>query len=102
MSDNADMKSAQQALQTALKSLEGSLSPILSRLNTLETEAKEAGDFSEDRAKLAAELDAAKTDTLKKEAHFQQREAEFMSLASETTEELDRVIAQVRGALGQG
>jgi len=97
MNDSADMKMAADRLQNALRSLEGALDPLLDRVNVLEASAKEAATLSEDRASLASELDEAKA---KAEA-FEAREKEFNSLADETTAELDRVIRQVRQALGE-
>lgn len=97
MNDSADMKrtslaDAAKALQHALKSLETSLDPMLSRLERLETKAKEAEGFSEDRARLASELDAAL------EAR-QARESEFESLSKRTREELDLTIAALKDVL---
>jgi len=97
MNDSADMKVAADRLQNALRSLEGALDPLLERVSVLERSAKEAATLSEDRASLASELDEAKAKT---EA-FDAREKEFNVLADETTAELDRVIRQVRQALGE-
>jgi len=114
MNDSADIKAAADRLQSALKSLEGSLSPLLDKVTRLETEVKEAETMSADRAELAAKLDsstakeedselAAKLDSsTAKEEDFAAREKEFNALADETTQELDRVIRQVRTALGEG
>ena len=98
MNDSADIKTAADRLQSALRSLEGSLSPLLDKVNRLEVEAKEAETMNEDRAELAAKLDASKA----KEEGYAAREKEFNVLADETTQELDRVIRQVRTALGEG
>ena len=98
MNDSADIKTAADRLQSALRSLEGSLSPLLEKVNRLEIEAKEVQTMTTDRAELAAKLDAS---TAKEEA-FAAREKEFNALADETTQELDRVIRQVRTALGEG
>ena len=98
MNDSADIKTAADRLQSALRSLEGSLSPLLDKVSRLEAEAKEAETMNEDRAELAAKLDASKA----KEEGYAAREKEFNALADETTQELDRVIRQVRTALGEG
>ena len=97
MNDSVDMKMAADRLQNALRSLEGALDPLLDRVNVLETSAKEAATLSEDRAALAAQLDDAKATSEGLEA----REKEFNLLADETTAELDKVIRQVREALGE-
>ena len=97
MNDSADMKMAADRLQNALRSLEGALDPLLERVSVLEAEAKETATLSEDRAALASQLDEAKA----KSESFDAREKEFNRLADETTAELDRVIRQVREALGE-
>ena len=97
MVDSADMKIAAEKLHDALQSLEGALDPLLERVSILEASAKEAATLSEDRAALASQLDESKA---KSEA-FEAREKEFNALADETTAELDRVIRQVREALGE-
>lgn len=97
MNDSADMKMAADRLQNALRSLEGALDPLLERVSFLEAEAKETATLSEDRAALASQLDEAKA----KSESFDAREKEFNLLADETTAELDRVIRQVREALGE-
>ena len=98
MNDSADMKTAADRLQLALRSLEGSLSPLLDKVSRLETEAKEAETMNADRASLAAKLD----ESTAKAENLAAREKEFNALADETTQELDRVIRQVRTALGEG
>lgn len=97
MNDSVDMKMAADRLQNALRSLEGALDPLLDRVTVLEASAKEAATLSEDRAELASQLDEAKATSEGLEA----REKEFNALADETTAELDRVIQQVRHALGK-
>ncbi len=97
MNDSADMKMAADRLQNALRSLEGALDPLLERVSVLEAVAKETATLSEDRAALASQLDEAKA----KSESFAAREKEFNLLADETTAELDRVIRQVREALGE-
>ena len=98
MNDSADIKTAADKLQSALRALEGSLTPLLDKVSRLEAEAKEAETMGADRADLAAKLDASKAN----EERFTVREKEFNALADETTQELDRVIRQVRTALGEG
>jgi len=98
MSDGVDMNEAAKALQTALSKLEGSLSSLLSKVSRLEKAEQDGQAFSEDRARLASELDLAKSQN---EQH-QAREAEFSALAAQTTQELDRVIADVQRALQAG
>jgi len=97
MNDSADMKAAADRLQSALRSLEGALDPLLTKVSRLEGQVKEAETMGEDRAALAAKLDEAKART----ETFEAREREFNALADETTQELDRVIKQVRNALGE-
>lgn len=99
MNDSADMKhvtlkDAALALQTAVAALEKSLDPMLGKLASLETKAREAEGFSEDRARLAAELDDAL------EAR-RVREAEFDALSKQTRAELDMTIAALQQALAQ-
>jgi|GEM_PF-1553608 len=96
---------AANRLQDALKSLEGALTPMASRLKALEAGSEEASTLQEDRARLARELDDAKAlnaQYASKEAQWEQTEKEFSELAGETMAELDAVIRQVQHALGQG
>ena len=105
MSDAPDTKFAADRLQAALRSLESALDPLVARVTELEKTASVAGDFEADRADLAGQLDdaAAREKALQtRDAEFQAREAEFNALADETTQELDRVISQVRQVLEQG
>ena len=105
MTDSADINTAAKRLQTALPTLEGSVSPLLSKVIRLEQAATDSEAFSEDRARLASELDVAKSENEQfaaREQQYQSREAEFNRLASETTQELDRVIADVQRALDKG
>lgn len=100
MNDSADMKQATLkeaalALQTALAALETSLDPMMRKLAQLETKAREAEGFSEDRVRLAAELDDA-LDARRL------REAEFDALSKQTRAELDMTIAALQQALGGG
>lgn len=99
MNYSADMKQtslkdAALALQSAVIALEKSLDPMLGKMAQLKTKASEADVFSEDRVKLAAQLDEAL------EAR-RLREAEFEALSKQTRAELDMTIAALQQALGQ-
>lgn len=100
MNDSADMKQASlkdaaNALQSALSALETSLDPMLGRLALLETKAREAEGFSEDRSRLAGELDEALENR-------RVREAEFEALSKQTRAELDMTIHALKDALAGG
>ena len=97
MTDSHDIKIAANRLQEALRSLEAALDPLVARVTQLEKMASVAQDFEADRANLAGRLDEAAT----REKEFQAHEAEFNALAEETTQELDRVIGQVKKVLDQ-
>lgn len=97
MEESADIRAAADRLQSALQTLEGALDPLLERVSKLEKSAEESQSFGEDRAQLAEKLDEATA----REQNYKAQQAEFAALAEETTEELDRVIRQVRDALGQ-
>ena len=97
MNDSADIKMAIDRLQQALQKLESSIDPLLTKVTKLEKVAAESEDFNSDRAELAQKLDASAA----RAKEFEAREAEFADLAEDTTQELERVIAQVRQALGQ-
>ena len=116
MTESADLKIAADRLQRALQSLEESLEPIVHKVRSLEQSLAEAGDFDTDRATLASQLDEAvareqENDARTKELEardqerqaqakeFEAREKEFSDLAQETTQELDRVIRQVKHVL---
>lgn len=97
MDDSADMTAtdlagAAKALKEALGKLETSMDPMLSRFTSLSGQAQEAALLSEDRVKLAAQLDEAL------EAR-QAREAEFEALSRQTRQELDATIATLQQAL---
>jgi len=98
MTDSADMTDAAKRLQAALTTLEGSLSPLLSKVTQLEKVAADSQAFTQDRSRLAAELDVVKSQNEKLMA----RDAEFNRLADATTQEIDRVIADVHRALDKG
>lgn len=95
MNDSADIKTAAARLQSALRSLEDSLGPVMSRVTILEKAAKDAESFQQDRAQLATLLD----ESTAKEAYFTEREAEFNALAENSAKELDAIISQVQQAL---
>lgn len=93
---------AANRLQDALKSLEGALTPMANRLAKLEKASIDSEAFTEDRARLARELDESKARQQELEVGNQRliaRENEFKALADETMQELDAVISQVRHAL---
>lgn len=97
MNDSADMKQptlrdAALALQSAIASLETSLDPMVGKLAHLETKAREAEGLSEDRVRLAGQLDEAL------EAR-RLREVEFAALSKQTRAELDMTIAALQQAL---
>ena len=99
MTDSADIKSAKQALDTAVNSLEASLSDLMSRMSALEASANDSETFREDRVKLAGQLDdmAAAAESAKNQ--LASREAEFIKITQDSEAELDRVMGVVRGAL---
>lgn len=119
MSDqNSVTRTAADKLQRALKSLEEALDPLVERVTALEGEAatheaallasenalvaregeiSDTRNFEEDRARLAADLDAAKA----REEQYIAREQDVASLANETSAELESVISQVLLALGE-
>lgn len=110
--DNAiSVKGAADRLQRALTSLSAALTPLKSRLDALETQSAGQSRLEEDRRKLSGELDnamadakAAKQGEADAKARAEQlleREAEFSKLADETMQEMDRVISQVKLALGK-
>lgn len=96
MNDSADIKIAIDRLQEALQKLETSIDPLLQKVSDLEKIASESEGFNADRAQLAQKLDMSAA----REKAFEARELEFAALAKDTTQELDRVIGQVRRALG--
>ena len=108
----AAVKEAANRLQRAIKTLETSLNPIVSKVSELERQAEAAKSFEGDRSRLASELDEAKVreeeskardeQAKARENEFIEREKEFSDLAHETTAELDAVISQVLHALGDG
>lgn len=99
MNDSADIKSAKQALDVAIDSLETSLGQILSRMKTLEASANDSDAFREDRAKLAGQLDEMAAEAEAAKQRLTSREAEFTKITQDSEAELDRVMQVVRGAL---
>lgn len=100
---NLSVAQAANRLQDALKSLEGALTPMAERLKTLEAGHEDGAALQEDRARLARELDEAKSanaDHAKQAEAWAAQEKEFSDLAGETMAELDAVIRQVQHALG--
>jgi ABC-type transporter Mla subunit MlaD len=99
MTDSADIKSAKQALEQAVDSLEAGLGQLMTRMKTLEASANDSDAFREDRAKLAAQLDemAAKAERAKQK--LEAREAKFTEITQEGEAELERIMGVVRGAL---
>lgn len=99
MNDSADIKAAADSLNAALEKLEQAISPVLSNYKDLKVQNRESESFSQDRARLAAELDNAKAEQEKILSGVNLREKELDALANETTQELDRVIRHVQVAL---
>lgn len=99
MSDSADIKMAAQSLQSALKTLEGAIDPFLSKYSRLKAESTESESFSQDRARLASELDDVKSEKEDLEKKVASREKEFASVAAESTQEINSVIKTVQTAL---
>lgn len=104
MTDSADISDAAKRLQLALSKLEGKLDPILSKVARLEAQTQEASVFTQDRARLASELDEAKSKNEQFATRIETaaaREIEFAQLAEVTTQEIERVINDVERALGR-
>ena len=83
---------AESALDAAARRLDRAVSVLETRLGGLMSTAKAEvnGLFDQDRAKLAADLDAARG-----------RERELQAAGREAAQALDKAIAEVRAALGQ-
>ncbi|MEM7727960.1 MAG: DUF4164 family protein [Pseudomonadota bacterium] len=100
MTDSADMDSrsgtdvaaAARALSAALDGLDAALGPVLAKTARLETRMREADAMTEDRGRLAAQLDEAL------EAR-RLREAEFEDLSRQTREEIDLTIQALKQAM---
>ena len=99
MTDNADIKSAKQALEQAVDSLETGLGQLMTRMKTLEASANDSDAFREDRVKLAGQLDEMAADAEAAKQQLAAREAEFTKITRDGEAELDRVMNVVRGAL---
>lgn len=81
---------AVQRLEAAIDRLEGRLDGLFSRLDTYKAQQREADALRMDRARLAVDLDAARS-----------REKELQRLADEASEALGAAISEVREALGK-
>lgn len=104
--DGMASRQAADRLSRAVQSLENALGPMVSRVKSLEEAASSRGNFEQDRARLAAQLDQAKADATQRitaaENNLAQQKQTMSSLAQETTKELDSVIGEVLSALGEG
>jgi len=101
MNDSADIKSAMDALDNSVDSLEAGIGQLLTRMRALETDANDSEAFREDRAKLAGQLDEMAAQAEAAQNQLASREAEFAKLTQESEAELERVMTIVRGALDQ-
>jgi hypothetical protein len=81
---------ADDRIDQAAKRLERSVALLEQRLSRLSGEAQAGGLFDEDRAKLAAELDASRA-----------RERELAEAGEQASKALGRAIAEIRAALGE-
>ena len=99
MTDSADIKSAKDALEAAVDSLEAGLGQLMSKMRSLEASANDSEVFREDRAKLAGQLDEMAAEAEAAKHRLASREAEFAQITQESEAELDRVMGVVRGAL---
>ncbi|MEQ1610237.1 MAG: DUF4164 family protein [Hyphomonadaceae bacterium] len=87
---SAEIDSALQRLEAAIDRLEGRLDGLFDRLETHRAQEREADALRVDRARLAGDLDAAKS-----------RERELQRLADEASEALGAAISEVREALAK-
>jgi predicted nucleic acid-binding Zn-ribbon protein len=105
MTDSPDtslsLEAATDRLKTALSHLDARLSPILTRLQTAETQLSEASGFDEDRARLARNLDEVTARAEAAESRLRAREDEFAALSRDTRHELDQTIATLRDTLDE-
>ena len=97
MNDSADITKASERLNNALSNLVNSLNPILDRVSRLETAVNEGQQFTEDRARLAQELDETKASLASTEA----REGSINALAQETRRALDETIRDVQQLIAE-
>jgi uncharacterized protein YukE len=88
----ADMSepSADDALEQAVRRLERALGQLEDRYNRLTGHAQVGGMFEDDRAKLAAELEASRG-----------RERELAQAGEQASQALGRAIAEIRAALAE-
>lgn len=82
--------SGDDRIDQAARRLERAVSLLEQRLSRLSGEAQAGGLFDEDRAKLAAELDASRA-----------RERELAEAGEQASQALGRAIAEIRAALGE-
>jgi len=87
---STEIDDALQQLEAAIDRLEGRLDGLFDRLETHRAQEREAAALRVDRARLAGDLDAAKS-----------RERELQRLADEASEALGAAISEVREALGK-
>lgn len=80
---------SEDGLEQAARRLERAAQMLEQRLSQLNGAAEAGGLFDQDRAKLAAELDASKA-----------RERELADAGRQASEALGRAIAEIRAALG--
>jgi uncharacterized membrane-anchored protein len=85
-----DLDGVVQRLSGAIERLEGRLDGLFERLEAQRAHQREADALRLDRARLAADLDAARA-----------RERELQRLADEASEALGAAISEVREALGK-
>jgi len=95
MNDSADIEKASERLRAALSGLVKNLEPILDRVSRLEAAVEEGRQFSEDRSRLAQELDTSQANL----AIVTAREAKISQLASKTRAELDSAILDIQALL---
>jgi hypothetical protein len=88
--ESPEMDSAIKRLEAAIGRLEGRLDGLFDRLEGNKTHQREAEALRIDRARLAGDLDAARS-----------RERELQRLADEASEALGAAITEVREALGK-
>jgi hypothetical protein len=81
---------ADDRIDQAAKRLERAVALLEQRLSRLSGEAQAGGLFDEDRAKLAAELDASRA-----------RERELAEAGEQASKALGRAITEIRAALGE-
>jgi hypothetical protein len=90
LEQSTEIDDALQQLEAAIDRLEGRLDGLFDRLETHRAQEREADALRVDRARLAGDLDAAKS-----------RERELQRLADEASEALGAAISEVREALGK-